>query len=86
MVALVRRGLPMAEPLPAYLTSREREVAQLAAAGLTTREISGKLFISSSTVRTHLRDIYRKLRVRNRAELGRRLEALIRTSSEPPVL
>ena len=49
------------------LTARELDVLALVAQGLTNREISGRLFISPATVRTHLEHIYDKLGVRSRA-------------------
>ena len=50
-------------------------MAGLAAEGKTNREIAGALWMSEKTVEAHLSRIYRKLGVRNRAELaGRRLE------------
>jgi DNA-binding CsgD family transcriptional regulator len=49
------------------MTPREIEVLTLAADGLTGRELAEKLFLSPSTVHTHLDNIYAKLDVRNRA-------------------
>ena len=59
-----------AEDLPAGLTEREHEVAQLAAQGLHNSEIAKKLFVSESTVRTHLRTIFQKLDIDRRAKLA----------------
>ena len=49
------------------LTAREVEILRLAADGLTTREIAARLFLSSSTVKSHLDNIYRKLDASDRA-------------------
>jgi PAS domain S-box-containing protein len=49
------------------LTPREREVLQLAADGLSTRDIAGLLIVSPGTVKTHLQHIYAKLDARDRA-------------------
>jgi DNA-binding CsgD family transcriptional regulator len=57
------------------LTVAERTVAELAAAGVTNREIGAKLYLSPKTVETVLTRVYRKLGVRSRTELARRLEA-----------
>ncbi len=51
------------------ISTREMEIASLLAAGRRTREICNELFISESTVKTHIKSIYRKLRVRNRVQL-----------------
>jgi DNA-binding NarL/FixJ family response regulator len=51
------------------LTSREREVALLAADGLATKEIANRLYLSKRTVDTHLDRIYRKLGISSRDEL-----------------
>jgi DNA-binding CsgD family transcriptional regulator/tetratricopeptide (TPR) repeat protein len=53
------------------LTPSERRVAELAAAGLTNRDVAGKLFVSTKTVEANLTQIYRKLGIHSRAELGR---------------
>lgn len=58
------------------LTSAERRIADLAAAGKTNHDIASGLFISPKTVEVHLSRIYRKLGIRSRAELGRRLDQL----------
>ncbi|MHA6793564.1 AAA family ATPase [Pseudonocardia bannensis] len=58
---------------PAELTETEARVADLAAAGNTTRQIADQLFVSPKTVEANLTRIYRKLGVANRVELSRRL-------------
>ncbi|MBO9554423.1 LuxR family transcriptional regulator [Cellulomonas sp.] len=55
------------------LTATEQEVAGLVSTGLRNREVARRLFVSESTVEAHLTRVYRKLGVRNRAELVRRL-------------
>ena len=54
------------------LTAREVEVLELVADGGSNREIAQQLFISEPTVKVHLRHIYEKLGVRNRAEASAR--------------
>lgn len=62
-----------AQPQPGTeLTPAELRVAVLAAHGMPTRELCAQLYLSQKTVETHLGRIYRKLGVRNRAELARR--------------
>jgi DNA-binding CsgD family transcriptional regulator len=56
------------------LTPSERRVAELAASGMTTRDVASALFISPKTVETNLARIYRKLGIKSRAELGRAFE------------
>ena len=48
----------------------EREVVALAVDGLTNPEIGARLFMSRSTVKTHLSHVYGKLGVANRTELA----------------
>ncbi|MFC9296146.1 response regulator [Streptomyces sp. NPDC057011] len=55
-----------AEPL----TEREREVVRCLARGLTNAEIAGELFVSLSTVKTHLANVQAKLDARNRVEIA----------------
>jgi DNA-binding CsgD family transcriptional regulator len=56
------------------LTKRELEVIRCVSRGLTNQEIADKLFVSLLTVITHLKNIYRKVGVRNRTELVFRLQ------------
>ena len=51
------------------LTEREMEVAKLAAAGLSNKEIGESLFISQNTVKTQLKSVFEKLCVNSRALL-----------------
>ena len=60
-----------AERDPAELTPHELRVAQLVAQGLTNRETAAALFVSAKTVEHHLRNVFRKLGIRRRAELAR---------------
>ncbi|MEY9860133.1 DNA-binding CsgD family transcriptional regulator/energy-coupling factor transporter ATP-binding protein EcfA2 [Catenulispora sp. GAS73] len=53
------------------LSDREREIAALAAAGLRSREIAQRLFLSPRTVEAHLGRVYRRLGVSSRGELPR---------------
>jgi len=50
------------------LSPREHEVLELMAEGLRNREIAERLFLSEATVKTHVRHLLDKLRLRNRAE------------------
>jgi DNA-binding CsgD family transcriptional regulator len=50
------------------LSDRERQVLALMGEGMRNREISARLFISEATVKTHVRHVLEKLRIRNRAE------------------
>jgi DNA-binding CsgD family transcriptional regulator len=52
------------------LTPAEHRVAQLAAHGLTNREIAQELFITPKTVQTHLAHAYRKLDISSRRQLS----------------
>jgi len=48
------------------LTKREKEILRLVAEGLTNEEIGKRIFISEKTVKTHLTNIFDKLKVNNR--------------------
>jgi DNA-binding NarL/FixJ family response regulator len=50
------------------LTQREVDVLAALVEGLTDKQIGRRLFLSESTVKTHLRSIYRRLRASNRAQ------------------
>jgi len=52
----------------AILSERETEILHLLSAGLRYKEIADKLFLSTETVRTHIRNIYSKLQVNTRTE------------------
>ena len=69
MLAELGRGAPDAplDPLAA-LSDREREVLGLLAEGLRNREIAERLVVSEATVKTHVRHVLEKLRIRNRTE------------------
>ena len=57
------------------LTVSQQRVAELAARGLTTREIAEVLFVSPKTVEFHLRHVYRKLDVGSRDQLAQALSS-----------
>jgi DNA-binding NarL/FixJ family response regulator len=57
-----------AEAAIARLTTREREVLQALAEGLSDKEIAGRLFISGKTVRSHVASILAKLGVESRLQ------------------
>ena len=65
---LGRLGLRHAAP--DELTPSELRIAELAASGLTNREVAQAAFVSPKTVEANLARVYRKLGIRSRAELG----------------
>jgi DNA-binding NarL/FixJ family response regulator len=57
------------------LSERELEIAQLAASGLTNREIAARLYLSAKTVEAHLGRIFGKLGVRSRVDVASLISA-----------
>ena len=64
--ALVASQAETRHSVGADLTKREREVLALIVAGLSNREIAGRLFLSQCTVRLHVSSVLRKLEAPNR--------------------
>ncbi|WP_052809650.1 LuxR C-terminal-related transcriptional regulator [Streptomonospora alba] len=56
-------------PVWGVLSPREQEIATLVSQGHTTKEIAQKAFVSENTVKQHLKRIFAKTNVHNRAEL-----------------
>lgn len=50
------------------LTKREHEILQQMSKGLTREEIAAKCFISKETVKMHVKNIYRKLKAKNKID------------------
>jgi LuxR family maltose regulon positive regulatory protein len=65
------------------LTDKEREVLEHLSELLTTEEIAGAMYISVNTVRTHVRNILRKLAASRRNEAVRRARELKLISGYP---
>ncbi len=55
------------------LTPSERQVSELAAEGLSNKEIAAALYVTVNTVEVHLARAYTKLGVRSRSQLAKRL-------------
>lgn len=64
-----RAGTPPVQPIES-LTAREEEVLVTVARGRTNAEIADELYISLSTVKTHLASLMNKLGARNRVEIA----------------
>jgi len=66
-------ALPSAQPKPppaelARLTERELEILKLLAGGLSNAELAEALFLSETTVKTHISSVLRKLELRDRVQ------------------
>ncbi len=66
------------------LTTREHEVLQLLARGCSNAEIAGRLFLSISTVKTHVSNLLVKLDVRNRTQAAEKANRLRLVRPEVP--
>jgi DNA-binding CsgD family transcriptional regulator len=66
---------------PGSLTPQQREIAELAAAGFTNKQIGERLFLSPRTVGTHLYQVFPKLGITSRAALR---DALTAARTEQP--
>ena len=53
---------------PSPLTDRETQILNLLCEGMNYRSIAEKIFLSAHTVKTHIKNIYKKLHVNSRAE------------------
>jgi hypothetical protein len=58
-------------------------VAELAARGLTNRQIAQTLFVTSKTVETHLSHVYTKLGIASRSELTAKLQGAVPDAPQP---
>lgn len=68
-----KRRFARKSPAAAKLSPREWDVMQLLGQGLTTEEVAGRLFVSSTTVRVHVSTVLKKLRVSDRESAFRLL-------------
>jgi LuxR family transcriptional regulator, maltose regulon positive regulatory protein len=79
-VALERDASSAAAPADAELreplSERELEVLTLLAAGKSNRQIARELYVALSTVKTHVKNVYGKLNVRNRTQAASRAREL----------
>jgi two-component system, NarL family, response regulator LiaR len=60
------------------LTRREMEILTLLSEGLTYKEIADRLFVSATTIKTHVHNIYEKLQVNNKVEASNKLAMMPR--------
>lgn len=66
VVRIAHPSLKTADPL----SRRERQVAELAAEGLSNKKIASRLFVSERTVETHIYNILNKLGINSRSKIG----------------
>ena len=57
------------------LSSRQLEVLRLVASGMSNREVAQELYLSETTIKRHLADVYRKLGIGSRGEAARKAMA-----------
>jgi DNA-binding NarL/FixJ family response regulator len=71
----IRTATPGASDETSGLTAREQAVAALVVAGRSNREVGAELYLSTKAIEYHLANIFTKLGVRSRHQLGARLRA-----------
>jgi len=71
------------DPLQKFLSKREIDVLNLMDSNLNTNEISQKLFVSPSTVQSHIKRIYVKLDVHSRWEAVQRAKQIRAAENSP---
>ena len=72
------------QPGIATLTARELEIARLIVDRKTNSEIAKQLFLSTKTVETHIRNMFRKLDANSRVEIARAVERADKALADPP--
>src|SRR5215218_2157533 len=71
---LLRYSLSQKEnPNFGVLSARQREILEMVVEGLSNAEIAGRLYLSESTIKQHLRAAYKVLGVHNRTEAAKRM-------------
>lgn len=68
---LDNKGIDRGNPLIDKLSEREKEVLKKIGEGKANKQIADELFVSLSTVKTHINNIYRALKISNRREAAR---------------
>ena len=80
LAATGRKGHSGQVAVPGQLTAQEREVALLAATGMTNKAIANQLYLSPRTVSAHLYRVFPKLGIRSRAAIR---DALMNGHGQP---
>jgi DNA-binding NarL/FixJ family response regulator len=80
---VVREAMPQIDASIKTLTKREMEILRLVAEGLTNEEIGKRIFISEKTVKTHLTNIFDKLKVNNRFKAALMLMGQVSERNSP---
>lgn len=77
-------ALPLPDGVRPSLTRREHQIAELAGAGLSNRDIAERLVISQATVARHIANIFAKLQISARGDLPSRLDLKRQLNSSAP--
>ncbi|PSU44572.1 helix-turn-helix transcriptional regulator [Photobacterium frigidiphilum] len=68
LISAYRSKEPITPKHDAKLTTREKEIMKLLVSGVSNVQIAQKLYVSENTIKTHLHNVFKKIKVKNRIQ------------------